>query len=143
MGHQDKGHYANKHQGVEKDQAICTLLENDRDENTITCASAHKIAKSLRISPAQVGVQADLMELGICQCQMGLFGYGPGIKKLDLAYKLDGPTDAALESAARDGRISCADAWNLARELKCSRLEMGSACEAKGLRIKPCQLGAF
>jgi hypothetical protein len=49
----------------------------------------------------------------------------------------------AIESAAEDGRISCLNAWNIAVALAMPKIAVSNACEGLGIRIKPCQLGAF
>lgn len=143
MTHEDQGHYAQKHPDKDRDPAILKKIQPLADGRELTCATAHRIARDLGVFPAEVGVQADLMELRITQCQMGLFGYGKGIKKIDPGIELGEKVWARLENAEKNGRISCALCWEIAREFKMTRLDMGSACEKLGLRIKPCQLGAF
>lgn len=143
MGHQDQGHYARKHPEKQRDAAIAQRLEQAAQDGRITCVDAHRIAKEMNRSPDQVGAQADLGELRISRCQMGLFGYFPDKKNLNPEIAVSAETRDAIDRAQTEGRISCAACWALATELGLSRLDMGSACEKMGLRIKPCQLGAF
>lgn len=143
MTHEDRGHYARKHAGQDKDADICARITHFSDHGGIPCALAHRVARDSGISPGQAGVQIDLLELRITACQMGLFGYGPGVKKFDPDFVVPPNLAAALENAADDGRISCSRCWQIARKLKFKKLAIGSACEKLGLRIKPCQLGAF
>lgn len=143
MGHEDKGHYAQKHTSASLDPMISEKLKAASQQGQITCFDAHRAAKDLGVSPSQIGVQTDLLELRISQCQLGLFGYSPEKKKLDPELKMSNQLNQALDDASEDGRISCSRGWEIARALKCSRLELGSACEIKSIRIKPCQLGAF
>jgi hypothetical protein len=45
---------------------------------------------------------------------------------------------------AMDGdRLTCLAAWELARRMSLTKLELSSACEAMGIKIANCQLGAF
>ncbi len=143
MGHQDRGHYARKHPEKQRDKAIAALLEEKAEDGRLNCADAHRIAKKLGVTPDQIGVQADLAELRISRCQMGLFGYYPEKKDLNPDIEISPKVDEAIEKAQTDGRISCAECWELATALAISRKDMGSVCEKKGVRIKPCQLGAF
>jgi hypothetical protein len=143
MAHQDKGHYAGKHPDQKSDPVIVQKLKDIGDKNQLRCASAHKAAKELGVSPKEIGIQADLMELRIVECQMGLFGYEPDQKRIDPGIDISDQLWAKIESQSIDGRMSCRDAWGIAREYKISRLDMGSACEKINIRIKPCQLGAF
>jgi hypothetical protein len=49
----------------------------------------------------------------------------------------------AIEAAAREGRLACADAHRLAAELKVAPLVVGQAADALGIKIVSCQLGCF
>ena len=49
----------------------------------------------------------------------------------------------AIKAKARDGRISCIDLWKIADETGVMRPEAGNAADSLGLKITPCQLGAF
>lgn len=48
-----------------------------------------------------------------------------------------------LEERAVDGRIACADAQDIARELGLEPLAVGEAATALGIKITGCQLGCF
>lgn len=143
MAHQDKGHYAAKHKGRQIDESIAKRIGDLSEGNCITCALAHKVAKELNLSPSQIGVQTDLLEYRIAECQLGLFGYKGGQKRIDPTIQIPPELDTLLNSQCTDGRISCLECWDIANRLKIKRLDMGSACEKKNIRIKPCQLGAF
>ncbi len=143
MGHQDKGHFAAKHRNCEVNEAVAQKIRSLAEKDCISCASAHQAAKALNLSPAEIGVQIDLQELRITDCQLGLFGYPDGLKRIDPKIVVSKEMNDEIDNAAYDGRISCFDCWALAARLKMKRLDMGSACEKKGVRIKPCQLGSF
>ncbi|MEH0022239.1 MAG: hypothetical protein V6Z89_21475 [Desulfobacter sp.] len=143
MGHQDKGHYAKKHPGQTPDPGCQETLQAAAKQGILTCADAHRAAKTLGGAPGQIGIQADLLELRISQCQLGLFGYSPGKKNLDPDVRVSPELGEAILAAQQDGRISCKVCWEMAKTHNISRLDMGAACEKKEIRIKPCQLGAF
>ncbi|HKK98806.1 MAG TPA: hypothetical protein VJ943_01040 [Desulfotignum sp.] len=143
MAHQDEGHYAGKHPDQNTDPVIVKKLSDITEKNQLGCASAHKAAKELGVSPKAIGIQADLMELRIVKCQLGLFGHAPEQKRIDPGIDISDELWAAIESKRVDGRLSCRECWDIAKEWKISRLDMGSACEKMNIRIKPCQLGAF
>ena len=50
---------------------------------------------------------------------------------------------AALEDAAVDGKITCADAERVAGQLELPLAEAGATLDARELRIVKCQLGLF
>ncbi|NOX34719.1 MAG: hypothetical protein GXP56_13475, partial [Deltaproteobacteria bacterium] len=93
--------------------------------------------------PLEIGVQADLIEYRIAECQLGLFGYNDGQKIIDPGIEISPELSLELDKENQDGRISCLKCWEIAKKLKIKRLDLGSACEKKNIRIKPCQLGAF
>jgi hypothetical protein len=143
MAHEDKGHYANKHQGKSIDDTISKKINSLARDGNLTCAAAHKIAKDLGISASEIGVQTDLLEYRISQCQLGLFGYLPETKRINPDIDISEDLMAALDQVNTDGKISCSKCWEIAKVLKIKKVDLGSACEKKDIRIKPCQLGAF
>jgi hypothetical protein len=104
------------------------------DDGRITCAMMHAIARRLGLEPIEVGRTATALDIHASQCQLGLFD-----SSVDVSEELADRIRAALV----DGRLSCADAWEIASALKLKRLDLGNAAEALGLPISPCQLGFF
>ena len=143
MTHEDKGHFAAKHKDKQINETIAQKIRALSDDNCLSCASAHRAGKELNISPSEIGVQADLLEYRISDCQLGLFGYSDGQKRLDPNIEIAPGLNEQLDKADKDGRISCLECWDIAKNLKIKRLDISSACEKKNIRIKPCQLGAF
>ncbi|MBT3388176.1 MAG: hypothetical protein HN417_09605 [Desulfobacula sp.] len=143
MAHEDKGHYAAKHKDQKINKTITQKIQALSNDNCISCVLAHKGAKELNIPPSEIGVQIDLLEYRISECQLGLFGYTGGQKKIDPDIKIAPDLNEYLDKASKDGRISCLESWDTAKKLNTKRLDMGSACEKKNIKIKPCQLGAF
>jgi len=143
MTHEDRGHYAKKHQGKTIDENISKKILSLAENKNLTCAAAHRIAKDLGILPLEIGIQIDLMEFRITKCQLGLYGYLPEPKKINPDIKISKDLTVALVKTINDNRISCKQCWEIADSLKIKKLDLGSACEKKDIRIKPCQLGAF
>ncbi len=143
MGHNHKGNYAKKHPDAKLNPETQGPIQEATRDGLLFCASAHRIAKSLGFTPGEIGVQADLLELRIAKCQLGLFGYAPNKKNLDPDVVISDDLKAQILKAQTDGRIDCLTCWKLASKLNISRIDMGSACEKLEIRIKPCQLGAF
>jgi hypothetical protein len=48
-----------------------------------------------------------------------------------------------IKELARDGRINCADARQLAEEYKLEYRQVGKACDEAGIKINACELGCF
>ncbi len=145
MGHEDAGHYAAKHpEGTEPDPKIAEAVKNKMENGRIKCAAAHKIAEETGASPAEVGQTMDLLECRLTKCQMGLFGHGHENSKLvKPAESIPSDMEEAVRNSMEDGRISCANCWNIAEKLNRTRMETADACEKLGIKVSPCQLGAF
>lgn len=143
MGHEDKGHFAAKHKDTQIKDVIAQKLRTLAHENSVECATAHRAGKALDTIPSEIGVQIDLLEYQIIKCQLGLFGYSDGEKRIDPDIEISTELNTRLDAENKDGRISCLECWTIAKDLKLKRLDIASACEKKSIRIKPCQLGAF
>lgn len=143
MGHQDKGHFAAKQNGKQINEIIAEKIRTLSNNNCLTCASAHRAKKALNVSPSEIGIQTDLLEYRITECQLGLFGYDDGEKRIHPDIDISSDLNEQLDLISEDGRIACLKCWDIAKKLKIKRLDVGSACEKKNIRIKPCQLGAF
>jgi hypothetical protein len=138
------GKYSAKHpEGTRPDSAIVTALDEVTDEGRVSCAVAHDLADDLAVTPAAVGRTMDLLEYRIIKCQMGIFGYEPGKKIVKPAAAVSDELRDRLLLAAPQGRISCASCWKVAEALGIQKIAVAAACETLGLKIKPCQLGAF
>lgn len=143
-GH-DRGHYSKKHPvGKKVDPDIVKAVENKAKDKKITCTAAFKIVETCETTPSEVGFTFDMLEIRIIRCQMGIFGYEPenkAVKPMDVVpEELE---KAIREKLNKDERLQCASAWEIAKTLNMPKMHVSSACEKLGIKIKPCQLGAF
>ncbi len=144
MTHEDAGHYSAKHSPERKtDPALVQRVTDSADEQKINCGKAHAIAKDLGVSPEEVGFTIDMQEFKISRCQLGLFGYSPEKRIVKPAESVDEALKKEIEKKVKDKRLTCTEAWEVAETMGISKLAVSCACEAMGLKIKKCQLGAF
>lgn len=143
MTDESKGHYSEKHTNKTIDPIIEKQINKHTSNHQITCAAIHKVAGMLNTSVEKIGLQADMLECRIITCQLGLFGYGDKKKNFDPGVKITQDLHRKIDAAVNGKKISCIECWEIAKDLKMGRLTIGSACEKKGLKIKPCKLGAF
>jgi len=113
------------------------------DKGEISCAASFDIVEKLNVSPATVGECADRLNIKIVKCQLGLFGYHPEKKIAKASSDVESKLKGKIEAALVGNRLPCASAWEIAKSLKIGKMKISSACEAMGIKIKPCQLGAF
>jgi hypothetical protein len=106
-------------------------------------AVAFEIADDTGVLPAEVGKTFDLMNYKLVKCQLGLFGYTPE-KKIVTPQDTDNhKLKNAIQKALVNERLPCINAWEIAARFQIPKLTVSGIAEAMGIKIKPCQLGAF
>ena len=138
--------FSDKHGAdAQADPRATDKIQQKAKNGELACAVAHQIAEELNLPPAEIGKAIDLLEYRISKCQLGLFGYGQGPDKKRVKPKApeDQQLEDAMQEALQDGKLTCSDAWQIASRFKVSKMTVSNACEALGIKIKPCQLGAF
>jgi hypothetical protein len=83
------------------------------------------------------------MNYELVKCQLGLFGYTPKKKIVTPQDTTNQDLKNAIQKALVDERLPCISAWEIAARFQISKLTVSSIGEAIGVKIKPCQLGAF
>jgi hypothetical protein len=126
---------------------IKEMIDIYPEKGRLPCAVAHYIAAYLGIEPLDVGKEATAKGVRLYQCQLGLFGYG---RKGQSAYKIVGRKVEVgkdvldlIRAGTAEGKISCARLWEIADGTGVIRAEVGNAADSLGIKITPCQLGAF
>jgi DNA-binding CsgD family transcriptional regulator len=136
--------FSTKHGPDEKpDTSIKNEILKQTKNEKIPCAVAFEIAKALQISPETVGKTADLMNFKLTKCQLGLFGYQPQKKIVKPQDSIKADVKDAVSDALVQGKLSCKRAWDIASRLHVSKMTVSGSCEAMGVKIKDCQIGAF
>jgi len=144
MTEYDRGHYAKKHP-VDRvvDPAVVKAVKENQSNNEISCATAFTIAGDLGLQPDEVGFTIDTLEITITKCQLGLYGYKPNKKIIKPADNVSPDLEDAIRAGLVNDRFPCAVAWETAEKFGIKKMEISSACETLGIKITPCQLGAF
>lgn len=126
------------------DKTIVAKLEAAANaDKRVACLAVHKITQELDCLPLKVGHTADLIEVRINRCQLGLFGR----KDIDVEPlskdEITQEMRTAVGSAVSNGKLACIDCWRLADQLNLSRIQIGALCDELEIKVSPCQLGAF
>jgi hypothetical protein len=147
MTHEDAGKYALKHPpGMKPNEQIAKAIREKSSGGELGCGMAEKISKELKIKMSKVGITADLLEMKIKKCQLGLFGWDKKSnhgKDIRAADSVSVEMKSALEEVTKNGAVTCAGAWGIADRLGVERKAVSAACDTLGLKIRVCQLGAF
>jgi hypothetical protein len=144
MTREDRGHYGKKHAHDKKiDPAVADVVKKRAAEGEMPCAVAFVIAEDLGVSPGEVGFTIDMLEIRLIKCQLGLFGYVPQKSIVKPAQSIPEALAESLRSSLINEKLPCAAAWNIATRMGIGKMAVSSACETLGIKIRPCQLGAF
>jgi hypothetical protein len=142
MTHSDAGNYAAKHRDRELPEKLNIAVSAAAADNRLSCSKAHRIARDTGFSPEDVGRAADLIEVRLTACQLGLFGHGKK-EKIKAAAAIDPELEKAMQNNLTGNELACAAAWAIADQFNLKKTDITAACEAAGIKIRPCQLGAF
>jgi hypothetical protein len=144
MTHKDSGDYSEKHGAEEApNPAVAKAVTEAADSGQISCDQVFKIAAETGGSPAEAGKTVDLLKIKLAKCQLGLFGYSPEKSIVKPADSVSPELESAIRGRLVNERLPCAQAWQIAEELRLEKMDVSCAAEALGIKIKPCQLGAF
>ena len=144
MTHEDKGHFSQKHPSErELNPDVVRAVKGRSREADLPCAVAFEVAKDVGVPPEEVGFTADRLEISLVRCQLGLHGYKPERKIVTPADTVTPELEARIRDRLIHGKLPCKAAWDIAEELGLRKLAVSSACEALGVKISSCQLGAF
>jgi hypothetical protein len=147
MTHEDAGRYAAKHPpGTTLNEQIAKAIRAKSPRGTLACGAGEKISKDLNVKTSEVGITADLLEIKINKCQLGLFGWGEKPnhgKDIQAADSVSVEIKSALDKAAENGSVTCSALWRVAEKLGAKRKVVAAACDTLKLKIRECQLGVF
>jgi hypothetical protein len=128
-------------------QKIREMMAVYHEKGRMPCAVAHYIANFLKIDPVLVGKEATATGVRLIGCQLGLFGYGrkgkSNHKITSRKVEIESEVIEIMKNRATDGKIPCAVLWTIADDAGVIRCEAGNAADGLGIKISPCQLGAF
>jgi len=116
-------------------------------EGKLGCAAAWKVAERAAVERSVVGEMADQLEIRVSHCQLGLFGYGDKRlgehKIMKPAHDAQPALAEAIQAAAQDGKVTCAQLFEIAERLGRPPMAASAQAEALGIKIVNCQLGCF
>lgn len=129
--------------GTKPDGKIAAAIRRRLQSGKLPCARAFEIARELSVPLLKIGYTADLLHIRIVQCQMGLFGYEPEKRIVQAASVVEQPLEKAIRERLINGRLPCAAAFAISRELRIPKMDVSAACETQKIKVSSCQLGAF
>ena len=137
-----RNNFAEKHPDAVINERIRDEILTSAEEHRLSCSAAFKIAEKLNVAVSEVGKTLDLMNFRLNKCQLGLFGHSPD-RKIVRAEEASSELRQAIAAADHEGRLSCKEVWEIAKQMNLPKMAVSNACEGMKIRIKPCQSGAF
>jgi hypothetical protein len=130
------------------DKKLMEAIRSQSKDNAISCASVFAVAKKNSVNPLLIGQTADVLQVHLSHCQLGLFGFPGHAKGWNSAKVAEIPAPEGLEAAIRSalgpaGELTCGAAWELADLFHISRMLVGYVTDKLNIRLHQCQLGAF
>ncbi len=129
------------------DDDIASAIKDRIKNHKLPCAQVFIIAKAQNVMPLQVGQTADALTIHLSHCQLGLFGYPEHKQGWYTLQSLEddalAEVKAKLSAVAENERLTCVQAWEIAKHLGVSKMHVGYVADQMGIRIISCQLGAF
>jgi hypothetical protein len=127
----------------EKLAELETAVKSSIKDGYLSCPVAWQIAKKAQVPKLAVGAVTDKLGLRVTDCQLGCFKVDKTPYNGSVPQEADAVITARLEELARDNKITCAEAFELAREMKITPRTVAEAVNIKGMKIRDCQLGCF
>lgn len=126
------------------DESIRKRFIQHVSSGKLACAEAFRLAREFNLPESEIGHYANLCDVHLEKCQIGLFGYGPCKKRLvEKQDHVDPDLVSAVKEKTTDGIIFCAAVFSISELLNIGKIDVGSACETLGIKVKKCRFGAF
>jgi hypothetical protein len=133
---------------LKADPVLAEAIRGRLEGGQLPCATAFAIAEEKGVPRLAVGRAADVEQIHLTRCQLGLFGYPNHApfwetNKVSDAVKPAALDEAILASRDKSGVISCAALMAVADRFGLPKILAGYWADQLGTRVKHCQLGAF
>ena len=113
-------------------------------DGKLPCARAFALAEKIGVNPIDIGRVATEESIKISHCQLGLFGYPDGERPVErMKDQVTNELRQTVTLRLENGQLSCAVAWQIASDLKISKMHVSAAAEELNIRVRACQLGCF
>lgn len=144
MSEKKRKPFSRKHDpNLHPDPSIENEIKKRDAGREVSCALAFEIAEGMGVNPEDVGRTADMLDIPLIKCQLGLFGYKPDNKIIRAEDTTNMELKYAVIGSSDNSRLSCEKAWQIADQFNISKLMVGNMCQANRIKIKDCRLGAF
>jgi len=120
-----------------------SVVKASLKDGYLPCPIAWGIAKKSNVPKIVVGDVADSLGIRVTNCQLGCFKIEKTPYDNSSYSNIDGEICNILRELHEAEQLTCAKAFELARQFNLKPMVIASEVNAMGLKIRGCQLGCF
>jgi len=120
-----------------------SVVKASLKDGYLSCPVAWGIARKSNVPKIVVGEIADRLGIRIANCQLGCFEIEKTPYDNSYYSNIDGEICNILKELHETDQLTCAKAFELARQFKLKPIVIANEVNAMGLKIRGCQLGCF
>jgi hypothetical protein len=119
------------------------MIKASLQDGNLVCAVAFRIAQQAKVPKIAVGERSDRLGIRITNCQIGCFKVDAIIHDNLAPKKIDEKVIPMLEELRKNNKLTCANIFELALQLRLAPMAIADVANRKNLKIQHCQLGCF
>ena len=120
-----------------------SVVKASLKDGYLSCPVAWGIARKSNVPKTTIGEIADRLGIRITNCQLGCFKVEKTPYDNSFYSNSDGEICNILKELHETDQLTCAKAFELARQLNLKPMVIANEVNAMGLKIHGCQLGCF
>ena len=120
-----------------------SVVKASLKDGYLSCPVAWRIARKFNVTKTTIGVIADRLGIRITNCQLGCFKIEKTPYDNSYYSNSDGEICNILKELHETDQLTCAKAFELARQFNLKSMVIADKVNAMGLKIRGCQLGCF
>jgi len=120
-----------------------SVVKASLKDGYLSCPVAWGIARKSNVPKIVVGEITDRLGIRITNCQLGCFKIEKTPYDNSSYSNIDGEICNILKELHETDQLTCAKAFELARQFKLKPIVIANETSARSLKIRGCQLGCF
>ncbi len=109
----------------------------------VSCPAGWKVAGNMGVSRLDVGAMIDKLSIRVTDCQLACFAVSKTSHLGSATEPVSEGVASRVEALEEKGELTCVNVFALASELNVKPMSVANAANAKGYKIRQCQLGCF
>ncbi len=120
-----------------------TAVKAAMKDGSVACPSGWRVATDLGVSRLDVGAMIDRLGIRVTDCQLGCFKVGKTPFSGEVAEPFGEEVSRGVDALNEKDGLTCSAVFALARDLGAKPRAVSEAANARGYKIRQCQLGCF